>query len=109
MASLTLGRSRELAVTIASSAQTSSDVSIGSFHTFSIAIVAPATLTGVVTVHVSLDGSTFVALQSAGADVTIAAGKAVVLSPFPFSHIRFVSSQAEGATRSFFLRGLPRV
>ena len=68
-----------------------------------LTLYAPATLTGTVTVEVepTIGGSSFVDLTSAGSDVTIGAGNALVLSPITFRQLRLSSSLAEGAERSF--------
>jgi len=69
-----------------------------------LTIYAPATLTGTVTIEVLPYGdATWRTLQSGGADVTIAATKAVVISPPAFADLRLHSSGAEGADRDFFV------
>lgn len=70
-------------------------------YTKSVGIVAPATLTGAITIQVSTDDTTFVPLQSAGADVTIAASQGVVLTDLPFEFIRVNSDMSEAAQRDF--------
>lgn len=72
----------------------------------SITIMAPATLTGTVTVQVgttdAASGATFVTLQSPpGTDVAIAAGKAFSITPPNFPQFRMHSSGAEAAQRDF--------
>ena len=71
----------------------------------SVTIQGPSALTGTVTVQVSLDGTNFVALQSAGSDVTVTAAKALILSPLPVRGLRVVSGSAEGAERVFEVVG----
>ena len=71
----------------------------------SITIKAPAALTGVVTVqiaqtHPSVDAD-FVNLQQQGADLTIAAGKAVTITHVAAQDLRLSSAGAEGAQRDF--------
>lgn len=67
-------------------------------------VYPPPALTGVVTVEVSpnyggsLGWST---LQQNGADVTVAAGKALSIPIAAFGDIRFKSAGAEGAQRDF--------
>lgn len=69
-----------------------------------ISINAPAALTAVVTVQVLPYGdATWRTLQSGGADVTVAAGKTVVISPPAFADMRLHSAGAEGADRDFFI------
>lgn len=70
-----------------------------------ITIMAPAALTGTVTVQVGTTDAaapTFVTLQSPpGTDVAIAAAKAFTISPPCFPQFRMHSSGAEGAQRDF--------
>lgn len=68
---------------------------------FTFLIQSPGTLTGTVTAQVSLDGTNFVNLQSAGSDVTIGASKGVVIIQVPACYFRFNSGSAEGADRTF--------
>lgn len=68
----------------------------------SVSIIAPATLTGTVTIRGSLDGgTTYGDVGSGGSDVTIAAGNIVTLSPCPFNAIKVTSGSAEGDARTF--------
>jgi hypothetical protein len=71
----------------------------------SVTVFAPATVTGTITIQVKPNpaAADWTTLQSAGADVTIAAGKAVTLSSIPFGDMRIHSSGAEGAERVFTL------
>lgn len=65
-------------------------------------IAAPATLPETITVEILPFGSaTWRTLQSAGADVTIAAGKAVVIAPTPFADLRLHSGVAVAGDRTF--------
>ncbi len=68
-----------------------------------LTIYSPAALTGAVTVETepSSTGTSFVTLQSGGADVTIPAGKATVLNKVGWRQMRLVSAASEGATRTF--------
>lgn len=67
-------------------------------------IGGPAALTGTVTVQVQNAGdATWRTLQSGGADVAIAATKAIVISPTVFADLRLHSSGAEGAQRDFVI------
>jgi hypothetical protein len=69
-----------------------------------ITIYAPAALTGTITIEVQPYGdATWRTLQSGGADITLAATKAVVISPPAFADLRLHSSGAEGADRDFFI------
>lgn len=69
----------------------------------SVVLYAPSALTGTVTIQIepSASGTSWVDLSSAGSDVTIAAGNAVVLEPLGFRQIRLSSSAAEAAARTF--------
>lgn len=93
--------------TIASSGNTSNVIAVDSVSLDSLAgaagvcIYAPAALTGTITVEVSVDGTTFVTLQSGGADVSIGAGKAITLTEISFRHVRLKSSGSEAAQRVF--------
>lgn len=91
---------RETTISIASAQTDSGSRQLDPF-TKSIGIQAPATLTGTITIQVSTDDSTFVPLQSAGADVTIAVSQGVVLTDLPFEYLRVQSSGAEAAQRDF--------
>ena len=68
-----------------------------------IALQAPGTLPETITVQVSLDGGTnFAALQSPpGTDVTIAAGKAIVIDVGGFDAFRLQAGASVGADRVF--------
>ena len=67
-----------------------------------ITLVAPATLTGTVTIRGSVDGGvTYVDAGSGGSDITIGAGNAVTLTDPAFNAISVLSSIAEGAERIF--------
>ncbi len=70
-------------------------------------ILAPAALTGVVTVQVSdVSGGTFRTLQTGGADVAIAAAKAIVITDLPATGVlRLHSTLAEAAQRDFRVFG----
>lgn len=73
----------------------------------SITIKAPAALTAVVTVQVAMTepsaDADFVNLQQGGADLTIAAGKAVTITHLGAKDLRLISAGAEGAQRDFFV------
>jgi hypothetical protein len=67
-----------------------------------ITIYAPAALTGTVNVQVQPVGSSsWMTLQSAGSDIVVGAGKAVVINPVAFGDLRLASSAAEAADRAF--------
>jgi hypothetical protein len=70
-------------------------------------ILAPAALTAAVTVQISdVSGGTFRTLTTGGADVAIAAGKAVVVTDLPATGVlRLHSAGAEAAQRDFRIIG----
>lgn len=77
---------------------------VGLGNAAGISIHGPAALTGTVTVQVQPAGdSTWRTLQSGGVDVTIAAGKTIVISPPAFADLRLHSGSAEGANRDFLI------
>lgn len=95
-------------LTIASGATTSNSLSRRRLaHVGPLVIVAPAALTGVVTIQVpdKENSPNWVALQSGGADVTLPAGKATTLDISPFLNLRLSSTLAEGAQRDFEVFG----
>lgn len=69
----------------------------------SITIFAPDTLPETVTVHVDSAESAvnFNPLQRGGADVVIAAGKAVTIELISFKALRLISGVGTAATRTF--------
>ena len=70
-----------------------------------MSVMAPATLTGTVTVESGDDdvsGANFATVQSPpGTDVTVAADKTTVFTVTPFPRFRLHSSIAEAADRTF--------
>ena len=73
-------------------------------------IGSPTALTGTVKFQVSHDGgSTYLDLQSSGADVTIGAAESVQLTFQGWTHLRVVSGSAEAATRTFTVRAVEDV
>lgn len=77
-----------------------------------VTIAAPAgvTLTGVVKVQVSLDGGTsWVYLQSGGLDVEVPSSRAAAIDYVGWDQIRVISDSAEGAARSFLIRGVEEI
>lgn len=67
-----------------------------------IAIFAPSTLPETVYVTVSNDGgSTYQTLQSGGNDVTIGAGKALIIDSVAFNDLRLLAGGAVAASRAF--------
>lgn len=70
-------------------------------------ILAPAALTGVVTIEIcNVSGGTFRTLTAGGSDVAIAAGKAVIVTDLPGTGVlRLHSSGAEAAQRDFAVSG----
>ena len=94
---------------IASSGTDSSAVAADPHYQRARAIIiqAPATLTGTITVQVSLDGgTTYADLQSGGADVTIAAASVAVIDFQGWTHLRVKSGSAEGAERTFIAKAV---
>lgn len=78
-------------------------------YAIAISIFSPAALTGTVTVQVSPVESPaagdWKALSVGGADVTIPAAKAVILTSLGgFKDLRLVSGSAEAAQRDFIVR-----
>ena len=107
MAVVSWDHGRRKTLTIAQSAQESDVLDMGSLGTraaYRIGILAPETLTGVITIDVSdqPDGP-FRTLQSDNVDIALSADKATVLSPVPFAYLRFVSSLEEAAARSIII------
>lgn len=71
-----------------------------------IAIYAPSSLAGAITVEASdTEGGTFRTLQSGGTDVAVAAGKCVVLIEVPFIDMRLKTTVAPGADEVFAVVG----
>lgn len=71
-----------------------------------VLIMAPDALTGTLTVQCgpNADGN-FVVLQSPpGTDITLAAGKAIVITDVPYPKIAVISAAAEGAQRTIRVR-----
>lgn len=68
-----------------------------------LTIYAPATITGTITVQVepTSTGTSFVALQSGGSDITLPASKATVISPIAFRQIRLITGTTEASARTF--------
>lgn len=76
----------------------------------SLLFLNPAALTGVVTIQISdVTGGTFRTLQTGGADITLGAAKAVVVTELPsWGFLRLSSTLAEGANRVFNVYGVNR-
>jgi hypothetical protein len=72
-----------------------------------IEILAPAVVTGTITIQVSnVSGGTFRTLTTGGADVAIAAAKAVIVTDLPATGVlRIHSSATEAAQRDFVVLG----
>ncbi len=72
-----------------------------------VTIQAPATLAEVATIQISLDGGTVYAdLQSPpGTDITVAAGKAIVIDFVAYDKLRIELDGSAGAERAFLIRG----
>ena len=76
--------------------------SLGLQYPYSVGVVAPATLTGTVTIQVATNAQgPFVPLNKGGNDIIVAASKSVTLESFLFPYMRLVSSSSEGSTRNF--------
>ena len=90
---------------ITTSSSATSGAQGGLDDAYGISLISPAALTGTVTIQVEQTdtGTNFVNLQSGGVDVTIAANKGIVITPFPFRQIRLISGSTEAATRTFTL------
>lgn len=71
-----------------------------------IMIEGPGTLTATARVQASLDNSTWSDLQSNGADITIPADGMVRINAVDFNYLRIATSGAEGADRTFTIRGV---
>lgn len=71
---------------------------------YGISLISPPTMTSSVA-YVEVEhtdtGTSFVTLQSGGTDVTIAAGKSLVMTPFPFKQFRVTTTANEAAARTF--------
>lgn len=94
-------------IDISSSETTSNTIAITS-EAINISIWAPATLTGTVTVQVAPDvdsaAGAFLALQSAGSDVTLTASKCTTITASGFGAMRLLSGSSELADRVFPVR-----
>jgi hypothetical protein len=88
---------------------------IAAYGNFALAkellIAAPATLTGTVTVRVSLDGgTTYVDYgEVAGTDLTVGAGNTVRVQNLGFTHLKVESGSNEGADRAFVVRAVEQI
>lgn len=90
------------AITISSGSQNSGSID-GFSDATSVLVVAPATLTGTLTVQGSLDNSVFFDVQSGNADITLSASDAAEIVNPSFQWVRVRSSTAEGADRTISL------
>jgi len=99
-------------VTIANAGTTSAAIdlaAIGSIRLLALGITAPATLPEVVNIEISVDNATtFARLQSGGADIVIAAAKAVGVTELVATHLRLVAAVAVAADRVFKIIGTAR-
>ena len=72
---------------------------------YGVSIQAPAILTASqVSIQVAVSSgasAAFVNYQSGGADIVLAAGKGLTMTPIPYRQLRIISSSAEGADRLF--------
>ncbi len=75
---------------------------------WAISIYSPATTFTSTAVSVQVEptttGTSFIILQSAGTDVVLTSGKAMVISPVPFRQVRILCGAAEDASRTFTIR-----
>lgn len=101
---MAFGFARHPNLTIASGSSNSNAIELME-DAYGLGIQAPATLTStMILVQVAMaasSGATFATLQSGGTDVTITAGKALIITPIPYKQLRIQGSSAEGADRSF--------
>lgn len=100
-------------LTILSAATVSGELDLGlskSRRLLALLFLNPAALTGVVTIQLSdVTAGTFRTLQTGGADITLAATKAVVVTELPaWGFLRLSSTIAEGANRVFNIYGTNR-
>jgi filamentous hemagglutinin family protein len=74
-----------------------------------LTIIAPGTLPEAITVQVTdgAAGTIFGTLQSSGADITIAAAKAVVIGKLVAGGLRLHAGVAVAAQRDFIIQGAP--
>lgn len=97
-------------LTILNTATASNELTLDQLRPLkSISIKAPATLPDTVTVRSAADdvaGSSFGIVQSPpGTDVTVAAGKVIVLTELPFPRIRLEAAAGVAADRVFEVWG----
>ena len=101
----------DLPAIIIGSGQTTSSAIGGFDDSEALAIWAPGTLTGTITLQIAPERQateggtssvqTWATLQSGGVDITLSAGKALTITDIAFRQLRLVSTSAEGAERSF--------
>jgi hypothetical protein len=95
-------------ITILSGGTTSAVLDIASIagrSPVALFIASPGTLTGTVTLQAAtLSGNTFVPLQSAGANITLAVSVGTQITDLSAGAIRLVSGSSEGADRVFQYR-----
>lgn len=89
-------------LTILNGQTTSASIEIGGFLK-SCTIYAPATLPETVTVQIepTKTGTAFCTLLSGASDITVPAGKAVIIMETPFAQLRVVAGANVGADRVF--------
>lgn len=73
------------------------------FQSHQVLILSPAALPETVTLQVSLDGATYVDLQSGGTDVTLPVGKGTQINNFIARYMRLSAGGAVAANRTFSL------
>ena len=99
-------------ITIVNATTTSAAIdlrAVGSIRLLALGITAPATLPEVVNIEISVDdGTTYARLQSGGADIAIAAAKAVEVTELVATHLRLVAAVAVAADRVFKIIGTAR-
>jgi hypothetical protein len=91
-------------LTIANGETNSSELRVS--QRTALAIFSPGTLPETVTIEVApVLGGTFVPLQSAGADITIPAGKATEITLLHAGALRLTAGEAVGGARAFRVQG----
>jgi hypothetical protein len=75
---------------------------------WALSIYSPATTFTSTAVSIQVEptstGTDFITLQSAGTDVVLTSGRAIVISPVPFRQIRIGFGAAEAVGRTFTIR-----
>lgn len=104
-----MGHSYHLPDLVIANGQTESNVlTKADFHgAAQFVIGAPATLTGTVTISISLDdGVSYQTLQSDGTDIELAAAKATAILVEGWDRMKLASSLSEVAERTFKVKAI---